>query len=133
MATIIKTWATAVVLAITDFYGGSVAGLAADQKYDYTADIDLETAGQEGAHVTIGFKGSNSTNDLVVDVFASLDGTTYDTEPFMHLLLSNDGSPRQQSIIVNDVAHFRLGLKSTGTDTTFDYSVTHQRWLLTNA
>lgn len=133
MATIIKTWAAAVELAKTDAYGGAVADLAADQKYDYTGDVDLETAGQQGAHVTIAYRGSNALDDLIIDVFASLDGSTYDTEPFERLRLMNDGSPRQRSIVVKDVAHFRIGLKTTGTNTTFDYSITHQRWILTNA
>jgi len=133
MATIIKTWAAAVELAKTDAYGGAVADLAADQQYDYTDDVNLETAGQEGAHVTIAYRGSNASNDLIVGVFASLDGSTYDTEPFARLVLKNDGSPQQVSIVVKDVAHFRLGLKSSGTDTTFDYSITHQRWILTSA
>lgn len=133
MATIIKTWAAAVELAKTNAYGGAVADLAADQKYDYTDDVDLETSGQFGAHVTIAYQGSDAKDDLIVDVFASLDGSAYDTEPFMHMRLKNDGSPRQQSILVKDVAHFKIGLKTTGTDTTFDYSITHQRWILTDA
>ncbi|MHC4435708.1 MAG: hypothetical protein ACYTBS_28180 [Planctomycetota bacterium] len=74
-------------------------------------------------------------DDLIVDVFASLDGSTYDSIPFKHYRIKSDVETDWQvfSIIVKDVAHFRLGLKTTGTTDTFDYRITHQRWILTNA
>lgn len=133
MATIIKTWAAAVELVKTAAYGGSDAVVAADQDYDYTSNIDLETAGQEGVQITIAYRGSNAKDDLVVAVFPSLDGTAFDTEPRETHILKNDGTPRQSSFIVKDFANFRLGLKSSNTNTTFEYYITHQRWLLTNA
>jgi len=133
MATIIKTWATSVSLALTAAYGGSVAVVAADQEYDYTGDVDLETAGQEGVQLQIAYRGSDRKDDLIVDVFGSLDASVYDTNPIAHLVLKNDGTPRAVSLVVKDLAHFRLGLKSSDTNTTFEYGIKHQRWLLTNA
>lgn len=126
--TITKNWAASAELVKTDAYGGSDADLAADQEYDYSGDVDLETAGQEGAHVTIEYRGSGRKDNLIVDVFASLDGSKYDTEPFIHKILQNDGTLRQASLIVKDVAHFRLGLKGSNTNDTFDYLITYQRW-----
>jgi len=125
-----KNWAAAAELHATNAYGGTDADLAADQEYDYTGDIDLETAGQEGAQVLIEFQGSNQKDDLIVDVFAGLDGSIFDTEPFIRKILRNDGSPRAATIVIKDVAHARIGVKTSDTNTMFDYRITHQRWNL---
>ena len=128
MATIKKVFATVAVLVETAVYGGSAAVIAADQEYDYTTAVDHETSGYYGSHVTIEFTGSNSTDSLIVDVFAALDGATYDSEPFMHREVKSTGKPQQFSLIVEDVAHFRLGLRSSDTNTTFEHQVTYQSW-----
>jgi len=128
MATIKKVFATVAVLVETANYGGSAVVVAADGEYDYTSDVDLETNGYEGSHVTIEWMGSNTKDDLVVDVFASLDATTYDTEPFASYVFPNRIARQQASIVVKDVAHFRLGVKSSGTNTTFEYQISHQAW-----
>ena len=145
MATIKKAWAAAVVLAETAKFGGSAVVVAADGKYDYTGDVDLETAGQEGAQLLIetklNFAASRTAgapaapSDLIVDVFASLDATTYDTVPFMRRLLKarSDGDWQRFTLIVKDVAHFRIGLRVAGGADTYDYQITHQRWNLSNA
>jgi len=133
MATIKKVFATVATLVETAAYGGSAVVIAADQKYDYTGDIDHETGGYYGSHVTIEFRGSNDKDDLVLDVFASLDGSAYDTEPFKHQVIKNTGKPQQLSMIVKDVAHFRFGLKSSDTNTTFEYQITYQSWNQSNA
>jgi len=133
MATIIKTWAATVELHKTAAYGGTDAVLAADQKFDYTADVDLATAGNHGAQCDLAFRGSNSKNDLVVQVFASNDGTAFDTIPSQSYILKCDGTPQQFTFLVMDFAHFRIGLKSTGTDTTFEYLLNQRIWILTNA
>jgi len=133
MATIIKTWATSVELHQTAAYGGTDVVLAADQAFDYTAAVDLRTTGSQGAQVQIKYRGSNSTDKLVVEVFASLDGTAFDSEPSVRYVLLNTGKPQQFSFIVEDVAFFRVGLKSSDTNTTFEYEINQQIWILTNA
>lgn len=133
MATIIKTWAAEVELLKTAAYGGSAAVVAADQKYDYTANVDLATAGNQGAHVEVGYRGNNDKDDIVVSVFASHDGSAFDTEPHAQYILKNDGKHRQKGFLVLDLAHFRIGLKSTGTNTTFEHIVTQRKWILTDA
>ena len=137
MTTVSKNWAAAVVLVETPAYGGSAAVLAADQQYDFSGDVDLETDGQMGAQVLIESKRTVTAaidpqhpTGLVVDVFASLDGTVYDTIPFASHRLSSKNDIEQFSFVVMEVAHFRLGLKTTGTNGTFDYQITHQRWNL---
>jgi len=144
MATIIKTWTTAVELAATDAFGGSVADLAADQTYDYTDDVDLETNGYEGAQVLIETmlnyadrerKDPQAPDDVIVDVFASLDGDLYDTIPYKGFTVKSKRDTRTQrfTFLVEDLTHFRIGLRTTGTHDTFDYRITYQTWLLTNA
>lgn len=151
MATIIKTWAAAVVLVKTPAFGGSAAVLAADQAYDNTGDVDLETAGNQGCQVLVETKLNFSTSrsagapatpgGVILDVFASLDATLYDTIPYKSFtvqgspvtLINPDGDYQRFSFLVEGLAHFRIGLRTTGTEDTFDYRITHQLWILTNA
>ena len=132
MATIIKTWAASVELHQTAAYGGSDAVLAADQKYDYTTDVDLATAGNQGAQVDLSFRGSNATDDLIIDVFVSQDGSAFDSIPSQHYELECDGKPQQFSFLVLEFAHFRIGVRSSGTDTSFEYQINQRKWILTN-
>ncbi|MBE3088309.1 MAG: hypothetical protein IMZ61_13910 [Planctomycetes bacterium] len=133
MATIIKTWAASAKLGETAAYGGSTAVIAADQAFDYATTVDLRTSGNQGAQVQIEFRGSNSKNKLIVQVFGSLDGTVFDSEPFQSYEIRNTGKPQQISFLVEGLAYFRVGMKSSGTDTTFEYEINQQKWILTNA
>ncbi len=133
MANITKTWTASAELHQTDAYTGTDADLTADQQYDYTSDINLESNGYLGVQIQIQYHGSNVKDDLIVDVFASLDATLYDSEPIAQYVLKNDGSHRQSSFLVLDLAHVRLGLKTSDTNTTFDYQIDYQTWLLANA
>jgi hypothetical protein len=133
MPTIIKTWAAENELLATALYGGTDAVIAADQAYDYTADVDLETAGNQGAQVQVEWKGSDDKDNLIVSVFGSDDGTLFDSVPYQHYELNNDGKPGQFTFLVLDLSHFRVGLKSSNTNTTFEYTVTDRKWILTNA
>ncbi len=133
MATIIKTWAASVELHKTAAYGGTDAILLADQAFDYTANVDLATAGNQGAQVDLSFRGSNQTDALVVEVFASNDGTVFDTIPTKSYILKTDGTPQHFSFLVLDLAHFRIGVKSRDTNTSFEYMINQRIWILTNA
>ena len=133
MATVTtRTWAGEAALLETARFGGSDVVIAADQQYDYTANVKLETNGEFGAVVSVAYKGSNVTDDLVVDVFASQDGTVFDTEPFIHKIFRNNGTVRRQTFEIAGLSNYRIGLKSSGTDTTFEYEVIHDRWTITN-
>lgn len=144
MATIIKTWDAAVELHETPGFGGSDAVLAADQAYEYTDDVDLETGGHIGAQVLVELmlnyadrtrEDPQSPDDVIVDVFGSLDGTLFDTIPYKSVTVKSKRKTRTQrfTMLIENLAHFRLGLRTTGTNDTFDYRITHQIWLLTNA
>ena len=127
MATIKKSYAAETMLKRTALYGG-VTNPLQTQVYIPTGDVDLETNGYHGAHVVVKFKGNNNKDKFVIGVFASLDGTNYDTEPFMLDEIENKGKPQQISFIVADVAHFRIGVKCSDTNTTFEYEILYQAW-----
>jgi hypothetical protein len=140
MTTVSKNWAAAVVLVSTPAFGGTDSVLAADQAYDYSGDVDLETSGHQGAQVLIETKlnfnvartlGAPSTpSTIIVDVFASLNGSTYDTIPYLHYEVKGRGDSdwRRFSFVVQELAHFRIGVKTDGGADTYDYRITHQRW-----
>ena len=145
MATLSKSWGTATELTVTPAFGGSDAVLEADQAYDYTSDVDLETSGYQGAQVLIETKLNFSSSRgrgasavpgaIIVDVFASLDGSLYDTIPYASYTIEGrpDGDFRRLSFIVNDLAHFRIGLKTSDTNDTYDYRITYQAWYTDNS
>jgi len=132
MATIQKSWATPVTLAQTDFYGGSTPDLAADQAYDYTANVDLETNGYEDAHITVDYDGNGTTDNIIISVFASLDGTNYDDIELTSFPGSKTGNDEQVSFVIKDVANFRIGVKTSGTTNTFGYQIKYQAWRYTS-
>lgn len=125
-----KTWAGETVLAETDGYGGAVSDLAADQAYDYTSDINLETNGYEGAVVTLEYDSAGTTDNIIVSVFGSYDGSSnYDDTPIWSQECdATSGADTQISFIVSDLSHFRIGVKTSGTTNTFDYQITYDAW-----
>jgi hypothetical protein len=124
MATISKSWASSVQLVNAEAF---------DLTEEFSGDVDLETAGYEGAHVTcdVTFHASGTKN-AVISIYGSLDGTNYDDIAlFSQLIAVAAGAARQITLIVPDVAHFRVGFK-TDADENDSYlptiTIYHQRW-----
>jgi hypothetical protein len=94
-----------------------------------SSDVDLETSGYEGAHVTVDadFPGS-PTDDLIVEVQGSLDGTNYDDTPMQKFTIDNGTDPNQASFVVRDVLHFRLYCYRSGSTDTITVTAKHQRY-----
>jgi hypothetical protein len=94
-----------------------------------SSDVDLETNGYDGAHVTIdaNFPGS-PTDDLEVYIQASLDGTNYDDSALFSFVIDKDTDPNQVSFIVHDVAHFRIYCKRSGSTDTITVTIKQQSW-----
>jgi len=127
MATIKKSWAASQDLYKTNLYGGSDADVDGTERF--STDVDLETDGYEGAHCHLMYDSSGTTDDLEVAVYASLDGTNYDDlSMFKFTADKNSGAETEMSFIVKDVAHFRVGLKRSGSTDTYDVHLTCQRW-----
>lgn len=87
--------------------------LGTTQGESFSSDIDLETDGYVGSHVTIdaAFNAVGTVN-VVASVYGSLDGTNYDDVPaFSQEIAVSAGNSRQISLIVTGLAHFRVGVK----------------------
>ena len=97
----------------------------------FSSDIDLETDGYIGSHVVVDvtFSASGSQN-VVVSVYGSLDGTNYDDVPvFSQEVAVSAGSSRQISLVVTDLAHYRIGVKHAASDTNHaTVTITEQSW-----
>ena len=122
------TWGDAVTLASTNTYGGATADLAADQAYDYTADIDLETAGWNGIFVTLERDSAGTTDNIIFSIFGSLDGTTFDDDEIYSVTVTaTTGADRQISFMIPDMPpHSRIGVKTSGATDTFDYRISYR-------
>ena len=79
----------------------------------------------ESAHVEIDADFIVSpTDNILVAVYGSIDGTNYDDIPFMGFYIAREVDPGQVSFIVTGVKSFRVGLKMDGaTDTTSDATI----------
>jgi hypothetical protein len=124
MATISKSWGseTTIMDAMSVTTGS------------WSSDVDLETNGYEGAHVTVDADfPASPTDNLIVEVRASLDGTNYDDTPLFSFTVDKGTDPNQVSFIVRDVAHFKLYCKRDGSTDTITVSAKYQPWRYTSA
>ena len=127
MATIKRNFSSEETIYKTDAFGGSDSDVGSTEVY--TSGVDLETNGYIGAHVIIEADFvSSPTDDLEVRFYGSLDGSNWDDKPFYSFTISNDTDPCQVSVIITDVAHFRVGLKSSGETDTIDVQVKYKAW-----
>jgi len=125
-ATLKYSYPAEIVAAETNGYGGAVADLAADQAYDYTSDIDLETNGYYGMWLTLEHDSSGTTDDIIISYFASYDGTNFDDVELWSVTVDSDGSDDQITFLMCPAPpHGRVGVKTTGTTDTFDYQITY--------
>ncbi|MBW1710538.1 MAG: hypothetical protein JRJ73_11730, partial [Deltaproteobacteria bacterium] len=78
---------------------------------EFSSDVDLETDGYEGSHITVDVTWDVSgTENVQVGFYGSLDGANYDDEPFFSQELEvSAGNTVQYSFIIKDVLHFRVG------------------------
>lgn len=123
MATISKTWGSPTTIM-------NAEGLA-DATEEYTSDVDLETNGYEASHVTVDCTfGTTPEYGLIVSIYGSIDGTNYDDVAiFSQEIGLVSATTIQISLVIKDLAHFRIGVKQGGTVTN-DATVTiiHQSW-----
>lgn len=123
MATISKSWAAPATIMS--------ANALVDATEEYSSDVDLETNGYEAAHVTVDVTfGATVEYGVTVSIYGSLDGTNYDDYAiFSQAIALSAGVAKQISLVVKDLAHFRVGVKQGGTVTN-DATVTiiQQSW-----
>ncbi|OHB61522.1 MAG: hypothetical protein A2167_02760 [Planctomycetes bacterium RBG_13_46_10] len=119
MATIKKNWLSEqTIINAADVTTGT-----------WSEDIDLETDGCEGAHVTVDADfPASPTHNLVVEVRASLDGSNYDDTPLYKFEIDKGIDPNQVSFIIKYVAHFKLYCYRAGGTQTITVTAKCQRW-----
>lgn len=95
----------------------------------YSSDVDLETNGYEGAHVVVEVNfDATPTDDVDVKFYPSLDGTNYDDIGKNVVRFDSGTDPNQQSFIITDWAHFRVGVVQTGSTDSHDVRSYVQAW-----
>ena len=125
MATISKNWASqSQIIGSGDGYV-TLSGTTES----FSSDVDFETNGYEGAHVTVEIDyDSSPTDEVEISIYGSLDGTNYDDTPIWTMQGDHDTDPQQLSFIVKDLAHFRVGVKQTGSTDSHDVWAYVQCW-----
>ena len=111
MATINKNWASqSQIIGTSDSYI-TLSGTTES----YSSDVDMETNGYEGAHVTIEIDyDATPTDEVAIKLYGSLDGSNYDDTPIWKMQGDKSVDPQQLSFVVRDLAHFRIGAQQTG-------------------
>jgi len=81
----------------------------------FSSDVDLRTNGYEGAHLVVEIDyDASPTDEVKIRLYGSLDGSNYDDTPVWEMQGDKSVDPQQLSFIVKDLAHFRLGVRQTG-------------------
>jgi len=125
MATIKKNWATQTQIEGTGDGYTTLSGTTEE----YSADVDLETNGYEGAHVIVEINyDASPTDEVNIKLYGSLDGTDYDDTPIWEIQGDKSVDPQQLSFIIKDLAHFRLGFQQTGATNSHDVRAYVQPW-----
>jgi len=125
MATIKKNWASqSQIEGVSDAYT-TLSGTTEE----YSSDVDLETNGYEGAHMTVEIDyDATPTDEVKIKLYGSLDGSNYDDTPIWEMQGDKSVDPQQLSFIVKDLAHFRLGFQQTGSTDSHNVRAYVQCW-----
>jgi hypothetical protein len=125
MATIRKNWASAVqIIGSGDGYI-TLSGTT----QSFSSDVDLESNGYEGAHLVVEINyDASPTDEVEISLYGSLDGSNYDDTPLWTIQGDSGTDPQQLSFIVKDLAHFRIGVKQTGSTDSHDVRAYVQCW-----
>lgn len=127
MATISKVWAAVQEIYKTNLYGGADADIDGTEKF--SSNVDLETDGYEGVHCDLKYDSSGTTDNMIVNIYGSLDGTNFDSLALSTFIADKNGGVETRiSFIVKDLAQLRIGMKRDGSTDTFDVLLSVQRW-----
>lgn len=125
MATIKKNWASQSQIEGT----GDGYTTLSDTTEEYSSDVDMETNGYEGAHVTVEIDyDATPTDEVKIKLYGSLDGSNYDDTPIWEMQGDKSVDPQQLSFIIKDLAHFRLGFQQTGSTNSHNVRAYVQPW-----
>jgi len=125
MATIKKNWAAQTQIEGTSDGYTTLSGTTEE----YSADVDLEANGYEGAHVIVEINyDASPTDEVKIKLYGSLDGTNYDDTPIWEIQGDRSVDPQQLSFVIKDLAHFRLSFQQTGSTDSHDVRAYQQCW-----
>ena len=125
MATTKKNWASQSQIIGT---GDGYITLSGTTE-SYSSDVDTETNGYEGAHVTVEIDyDATPTDEVEIKLYGSLAGSNYDVTPIWQMQGDKSVDPQQLSFIVKDLAHFRIGVKQTGSTDSHNVRAYVQCW-----
>ncbi len=125
MATIKKNWASQSQIEGTGDGYTTLSGTTEE----YSSDVDMETNGYEGAHVTVEIDyDATPTDEVKIKLYGSLDGSNYDDTPIWEMQSDKGVDPQQLSFIIKDLAHFRLGFQQTGSTDSHNVRAYVQPW-----
>jgi len=125
MATIKKNWASQSQIEGTGDGYTTLSGTTEE----YSSDVDMETNGYEGAHVTVEIDyDATPTDEVKIKLYGSLDGSNYDDTPIWEMQGDKSVDPQQLSFIVKDLAHFRLSFQQTGSTDSHNVRAYVQPW-----
>lgn len=125
MATINKNWASQSQIIGTSDGFVTLSGTTES----YSSNVDMETNGYEGAHVTVEINYDVSpTDEVKIKLYGSLDGTNYDDTPIWEMQADKSVDPQQLSFVVKDLAHFRIGTQQSGSTDSHDVRAYVQCW-----
>lgn len=130
MATISKSWASQSQIMGT---GDGYITLSGTTE-SFSSDVDLETNGYEGAHLIVEIDYDTSpTDEVKIRLYGSLDGSNYDDTPVWKIQGDNSVDPQQLSFVVKDLAHFRIGVRQTGSTDSHNVRAYLQCWRYTSS
>lgn len=116
------------VLYATNAYSGTDSDLAADQAYDYTSSVDLATLGYSGIEVEFRYDSVGTTDNIILSVFESLDGTNWGTTPSYSITLSGASGADTPEVFdfPTKANYIRFGFKTSGLTDTFDVKLSYR-------
>lgn len=103
----------------------------------YTDAVDL--TGETGVSFDVTFDGDNATDDLVVSIYKRITDNTFDGDEIARAVItvSSDGSEDIFSfeLLQTDMGpgYYRIGLKRSGTSTTFTVTIAMKYHRLTRS
>jgi hypothetical protein len=96
-----------------------LTSITTEQVFQFSGDPQITLNPGESAHVAVDYNPVASPTDyLNVKVYASLDGTNYDNQPYMSFQVEKTPDPCQASFIVSGVYSFQIGVSRSGTTDT---------------
>lgn len=115
MATITPTWAASSQIEGT---ADGYTTLSATTE-EYSSSIDM--TGSDAAHIIVEVNfDATPTDDVLVKLYGSLDGTNFDDVPLYSVLIDNGTDPTQRSLVIEGLAYCRIGCVQTGSTDSHD-------------